>query len=441
MAAEETQSASIPDATRAEPPPLRLPAMLAYAAASLGTGAFYAFNNAALPLFLRPLTGNDVLIGLLSSTRSVEGAVIQPLVGSVSDRLRTPLGRRRPFFIAAIPVAALLLALTPLAPSLPWAVAGIVLFSLAFNLAADPYIALLADITPLRQRGTLSSVATLVQFVGQVGATLALAQLGETGIPPAAFGLVALLLLSSFAVTVVGVREPAAAAERERPAWRDYLASLRACREAQKFFVGLFVLFFGMNAVVPFLTLYAVNEIGVSEGEALRLFLVLVLVTGALAVPFGRLGDRGELVVPRTGGRLRLRVGPAPAYQRLIAFGIVCLAAAALLGTVATDRPHLLAVEVLAGVGNAALTVLWWPLLTELIPREQTGLFAGLAATVQSIALPASVVLAGVLIDAVHTYRMVFVVLAVMALMALAVFASVRVPPRSQADTIAPVGD
>jgi MFS family permease len=415
--------------------------MLAYAAASLGTGAFYAFNNAALPLYLRPMTGNDVMIGLLASTRSIEGAVIQPLVGAFSDRLRTPLGRRRPFLLVAVPVAAVLLSLTPLAPSLPWAVAAIVLFSLAFNLAADPYTALLADITPLRQRGTLSSLATLVQFAGQVGTTLLVARLGERGIPPSAFAVVALVLVGGFAITVVGVREPPVIAERERLRWRHYVASLRGSQEAQKFFLGLFILFFGMNAVVPFLTLYAVNEIGVGEGEALLLFLVLVLVTGALAVPFGRLGDRGELVVPATRGRLRLRVGPAPAYKRLIGFGIVCLAVAALLGTVATDRPHLLAVEVLAGVGNAALTVLWWPLLSELIPREQTGLFAGLAATVQSVALPGSVVLAGALIDATHTYRVIFVVLAVAALLAFAVLAWVQVPRGADMAPPAPVPD
>ena len=96
-------AAAASDATEVEPAPLGLLGMLSYAAASLGTGAFYAFNNAALPLFLRPLTGSDVLIGLLSSTRSVEGAVIQPLVGSLSDRLRTPLGRRRPFSWSRFP--------------------------------------------------------------------------------------------------------------------------------------------------------------------------------------------------------------------------------------------------------------------------------------------------------------------------------------------------
>src|SRR5438874_7144533 len=157
MGGDRAEEASVGPAPVEQTPPLGVGAMLAYAAASLGTGAFYAFNNAALPLFLRPMTDSDVLIGLLSSTRSVEGAVVQPLVGTWSDRLRTRLGRRRPFFLAAIPPAAVLLALTPLAPSLAWAVAGIVLFSLLFNLAIDPYTALLADITPLSQRGTVNS--------------------------------------------------------------------------------------------------------------------------------------------------------------------------------------------------------------------------------------------------------------------------------------------
>src|SRR5204862_7527916 len=141
---------SVIEPSGAAPPPesrpLGLGMMLAYACASLGTGAFYAFNNAALPLFLRPLTGSDVLVGLLSSTRSVEGALVQPLVGSWSDRVRSPLGRRRPFFLVAIPLAAAILALTPLAPSPGWVVAAIVVFSLLFNVAADPYQALLADL-------------------------------------------------------------------------------------------------------------------------------------------------------------------------------------------------------------------------------------------------------------------------------------------------------
>jgi maltose/moltooligosaccharide transporter len=404
--------------------------MLAYSAASLGIGAFYIFNNAALPLFLRPLTDSALLVGLLSQTRSIEGAVIQPLVGTWSDRLRSPLGRRRPFLIVAIPAAAVILALTPLAPSLGWAVAAIVLFALLFNVAVDPFSALLADIAPLHQRATVNSLATLVQFVGQVATGLVVAQLGEQGALPQSFLLVSVVLVASFAVTILGVREPARpTGHHVAITWREYLDSLAACREAQKFFAGLFVLYFGMNGVVPFLTLYAVNEIRVGEGDAVRLVLIMVVITGALAVPFGRLGDRGCLALPWNADHVWLCVGPAPAYQRLIGFGIVCLGLAALLGAIATEVPHLIALEVLAGIGNAALSVLWWPMLTTLIPRERTGVFAGFSATVQSIALPASVVVAGGLVDAFGTYRVVFGLLAVSAVLALLVFRWVQ-PPR-----------
>ncbi|MBV9545385.1 MAG: hypothetical protein JOY61_13525, partial [Chloroflexi bacterium] len=67
---------------------------LIYAAGSIGTGAFYAFNNFVLPPVLKAFGAPDLLIGLLSSTRSIEGALIQPTVGALSDRIWTPLGRR-----------------------------------------------------------------------------------------------------------------------------------------------------------------------------------------------------------------------------------------------------------------------------------------------------------------------------------------------------------
>src|SRR5207249_2160163 len=78
-------------------PQLSTQKALLYAAGSIGTGAFYAFNNFVLPTILKAFGAPDLLIGLLASTRSLEGAVIQPVVGGLSDRAWTPLGRRRPF--------------------------------------------------------------------------------------------------------------------------------------------------------------------------------------------------------------------------------------------------------------------------------------------------------------------------------------------------------
>src|SRR3954463_5215801 len=78
-----------------------------YSVASLGAGLFYGFNNATLPLILSRFTDSALPIGLMSSTRSIEGAVIQPLIGGWSDRTWTRLGRRRPFMAIGIPLSAL----------------------------------------------------------------------------------------------------------------------------------------------------------------------------------------------------------------------------------------------------------------------------------------------------------------------------------------------
>src|SRR5918911_3119361 len=165
-----------------EPRRLSPRGMALYSVAAIGGGFFYIFNNAVLPLLLSRLTGNVLLLNLLSNTRSIEGAVIQPVVGAWSDRTWTRLGRRRPFMLIAMPLCALFMALTPLAPNLPLVVACIFAFSLLFNVAADPYTALQADIAPPAQRPTLSAVATVVQLAGQVSLGLFLALFLTSGL-------------------------------------------------------------------------------------------------------------------------------------------------------------------------------------------------------------------------------------------------------------------
>src|SRR5690349_9482481 len=85
---------------------LSMAPMLLYAAGSVGTGAVFALHNFVLPPILKSFGAPDLLIGLLSSTRSIEGAVIQPTIGALSDRVWTPIGRRRPFLLFGIPLSA-----------------------------------------------------------------------------------------------------------------------------------------------------------------------------------------------------------------------------------------------------------------------------------------------------------------------------------------------
>ena len=178
-----------------------------YCIANLGYGMFFALNNASLTLFLKNMGAGGVLIGLMGSSHSLEGAVIQPLIGTASDRLHSPLGRRRPFMLAFAPLSALFLLLTPAASHMPPSlrlgavVLCIFLFTVFFNVLQDPYMALMPDIIPTPQRGRVTAIWTFVGVFGQAALVL-------LPIPLALkFSLVAVVMLITTALTCWGVRE------------------------------------------------------------------------------------------------------------------------------------------------------------------------------------------------------------------------------------------
>src|ERR671937_406660 len=348
-----------------EPRRLSPRGMALYSVAAIGGGFFYYFNNAVLPLLLSRLTGNVLLVNLMSNTRSIEGAVIQPVVGAWSDRIWTRLGRRRPFMLIAMPLCALFMALTPLAaPNLALIVACIFAFSLLFNVAADPYAALQADIAPPAQRPTLNAVATVVQLAGQVvlGLLLGLGLFGK-GIPPVVYPIVAAVILLTFLITIVGVperREDVYLEPRHRLG--EYLAALQGHRQALRYLVALFLYNVGINTILVNLTNFARKVLHTSDGGALLLFMLLILVTGLFALP---------------AAWLAARVG----LKQVIAGGMVLIAVATPFTLVAHTMAQVLPALLVAGVGNAALSALTWPLLTRLVAHRGPASGPGVAAS------------------------------------------------------------
>ena len=397
---------------------LSLATMLLYAAGSIGTGAFYAFNNFVLPPILKSFGAPDLLIGLLSSTRSIEGAVIQPTIGALSDRVWTRFGRRRPFILIGIPLSALFFLAGAFVNGLFALAVVIFLFSIFFNVAVDPYTALLADIAPLEQRGWLSGLAIGVQLVSSVAFLLVMyfATGGSSAVPFWAYGLVAVVLIGSFGLTVVGIREPRelekhAHHQQERLPLRAYLDALLEQRQAMRYLGTLFVYQFGLNAIIPFLVLFIEEDIHESQQIAFGLSAGLLVVTALGAVVFGKLADR---------------IGT----RDVLAIGWGLLAVSAIAGVFITTLPQTIAVVVVAGIGNGAATAVTWPLLTALIPPEKTGVFAGLKAAAESIAIPLSVLVAAELFLPRFGYHGIFAMLAINIVIALVLLVRfVHMPP------------
>ncbi|MEO5953475.1 MAG: MFS transporter, partial [Chloroflexia bacterium] len=124
-----------------------------YSVANFGSSMVYGLFNTALPLYLKQYGVVDWLIGLLANERAFVGALAQPAVGRLSDRIRTKLGRRRPFFLVGVPLMALSLFVLALRPDFWIMLTIMTIGSFFLAVAQDPYIALLADLFPERHRG------------------------------------------------------------------------------------------------------------------------------------------------------------------------------------------------------------------------------------------------------------------------------------------------
>ena len=406
---------------------------IVYSSGNLGGGAWYALNNFILPLFLAPLGMPVPLIGLLASTRSAEGAVLQPIVGVWSDRTwHSRFGRRRIFIVRFVPISAFFVIITGFIPG--WTRSGplhalqqvlsipearfilialgvsIFIFTFTFNIMYDPYQALLADITPESQRGRVNGVFQAFGSFGQTGILLVAAFLiGLVGGFPGLFVVCGVALIILFIPTVFGIREPrtlSGTSESHRYSLRDYWNGLRSDPQILLYFANQFFLWFGINAITPYLTLYATHQAHFNTTEAFGLVLALLLSTALFVWPFGLLGDHIGL-------------------KQVFVIGVVCLAGASIAGIFTYALIPLYIIVFVAGIGNAAQTAASFPLMTRIVEADQMGLYVGLESLVTSIAAPLSAGLAGVLIQ-IYSYSTMFPFVAAMFVLSLVPLAILR---------------
>ena len=410
-----------------QPLPLSRSGIFWYSLANLGYGAFYAFNNFVLTLWIQGYTHNAVLLGLVGGSHSFEGVFVQPVVGSISDRLAGPGGRRRPFMRLFILISSAFLLLTPAAALLPGMLrlAGIMacifLFTLTFNVAVDPYQALLADITTPEQRGKVTGNWFFVGALGQVLILVLLAALlliPKLHVPLGlGFPVVGLLMLGTTLLTCAKTAEPQTAVPREAPRghWDDIglaLAGLQTLHQARLYMAMFFLYGAGIGAVTPFLTTFIKQVTGCGNAVSLALSAFLLVMTAVGSLVFGPMSDR---------------LGP----KRLLLLSMALVAVAAVNGLWISTLPEVAAVLALAGLGIGAQNASAFPLLTRLVPAKEIGFYVGLQTAAASLAGPGAVLLTGFLINH-HSghgqsgYRLIFAVCAACLLLALLVLLPLR---------------
>lgn len=141
----------------------------------LGIQCGFALQNANTSRILQSFGADVDQLPVFWLVAPVMGMIVQPLIGHYSDRTWNRLGRRKPYFLTGALLSALALILLPnsgnMAGVIPalWIGAGFVMvMDASFNVAMEPFRALVADNLPDRQRAKGFAIQACLIGIGAV---------------------------------------------------------------------------------------------------------------------------------------------------------------------------------------------------------------------------------------------------------------------------------
>ena len=118
----------------------------------LGIQFGFALQNANVSRIFETLGARVEDIPILWIAAPVTGLIIQPIIGHMSDKTWTRLGRRRPYFLFGALFASLALLIMPNSPAL-WVAAGMLwIMDASINISMEPFRAFVGDMLPNEQR-------------------------------------------------------------------------------------------------------------------------------------------------------------------------------------------------------------------------------------------------------------------------------------------------
>lgn len=304
----------------------------------------WSLFNSYVPIFLRQFLPSAAVIGIVMSLDNIAGMTLQPWFGAMSDRTKSRLGRRLPYLVVGMPMAAVAFALLPLANSLALLILAIVAVDLSMSLFRAPTIALMPDLTPPDKRSRANGI---INFMGGIGGVLAffagswLYRL-DPAYPFFAVGVVFIVVLL---LLVARFKDAAQAPPGDEPGeapaglWQAAKSLPRANRPLLWTLFGLFGWSLGQSAVETFFTTYAVTVLGWHESEGSFMFTYFALAYILSAVPAGWVGQRLGSRRVLTAGLVALAVLVAcvPFFRSPLPIGALLLLGGAAWGFVVVN--------------------------------------------------------------------------------------------------------
>ncbi len=148
----------------------------------LGIQFGFALQNANVSRIFQTLGAEVDEIPMLWIAAPLTGLLVQPVIGYLSDRTWTRLGRRRPYFLFGAIFATLALFAMPNSPAL-WIAAGLLwILDASINVSMEPFRAFVGDQLSPRQRPVGYAMQSFFIGIGSVIASLLPWLLAKAGV-------------------------------------------------------------------------------------------------------------------------------------------------------------------------------------------------------------------------------------------------------------------
>jgi MFS family permease len=337
--------------------------------------------DSQVPPLLREHIGSAALVGLLMGMDNLLGIFIQPWMGNRSDNTRTSWGRRIPYLVVGMPLAALLfLAIPHAAAALPLLILVMFTYALVANSFKPIAESLLPDFIQPERRSRANAVVKIASSLTvMVAALISIFLIDDY--PRLSFAIPAVLMVTSMLVLAAKLRDSRSTAYRTalkedserlgaaspgvrvKTRVRDIVLDIVRDPDRSRLLLIVSILVFGgaWAASRALITPYGMEALDMSRGEAGGLALPSGVAFIVAAYPVALLAERF--------GRLRVMMA-----------GMAVFAAGMVLGTVVQTPAGAVIGLCVAAAGASsflvnAVVVLWNLAPSDSVVGTYTGLY------------------------------------------------------------------
>ncbi|WP_241842952.1 MFS transporter [Agromyces albus] len=305
---------------------------------------------------------NQEFLGYVTGVGALVVVLVGPLVGILSDRTRSRLGRRRPWIAALTLVGLGGLLIVAFASNLAIAMLGWAVTQLGFGIAGLQVVSSMGDRLPESQRGKvagLTGVATMLASI--VGVTLASVFTGSDVLifmVPGAIGAVLIFLFVLFVKEPDGRDAPQQARATIGSLVAGYGYNVKRYADFSWNWLGRFFFNFGLTMATTFTTFFFATKLGVPVTEIGG----LIAISGLVGI-VGTVG--GAVLSGFLSDRLKRR-------KSFIIFAAVLFAAGTVISAFAPDLTVLLVGMLVWNIGLGVFSAVDQALYLDVLPEQDT---------------------------------------------------------------------